>query len=68
MKRRQGYKGYVIEARLSELKDGGFSAPLLPRQPNRNRSKFAFRWGWNPLVANGYFGFWDMLSLFEPKG
>jgi hypothetical protein len=26
MKRRQGYKGYVIEARLSELKDGGFSA------------------------------------------
>ncbi len=26
MKSRQGYKGYVIEARLSELKDGGFSA------------------------------------------
>ena len=26
MKNRQGYKGYVIEARLSELKDGGFSA------------------------------------------
>jgi hypothetical protein len=25
MKRRQGYKGYVIEARLSELKEGGFS-------------------------------------------
>jgi hypothetical protein len=22
----QGYKGYVIEARLSEMKDGGFSA------------------------------------------
>ena len=26
MKSRQGNKGYVIEARLSELKDGGFSA------------------------------------------
>jgi hypothetical protein len=26
MKSRQGYKGYVIEARLSELKGGGFSA------------------------------------------
>ena len=26
MKRRQGYKGYVIEARSYELKDGGFSA------------------------------------------
>jgi hypothetical protein len=26
MKSRQGYKGYVIEARLCELKDGGFSA------------------------------------------
>ena len=26
MKSRLGYKGYVIEARLSELKDGGFSA------------------------------------------
>ena len=26
MKSRCGYKGYVIEARLSELKDGGFSA------------------------------------------
>jgi len=26
MKSRQGYKGYVIEARSSELKDGGFSA------------------------------------------
>jgi hypothetical protein len=26
MKRRQGYKGYVIEARSCELKDGGFSA------------------------------------------
>jgi len=25
MKRRQGYKGYVIEARSCELKDGGFS-------------------------------------------
>ena len=28
MKNRQGYKGYVIEARLSELKDGGFSAEV----------------------------------------
>jgi len=26
MKSRGGYKGYVIEVRLSELKDGGFSA------------------------------------------
>jgi hypothetical protein len=26
MKSRCGYKGYVIEVRLSELKDGGFSA------------------------------------------
>jgi hypothetical protein len=26
MKRRQGYKGYVIEARSHELGDGGFSA------------------------------------------
>ena len=26
MKSRQGYKGYVIEVRLSELKDRGFSA------------------------------------------
>lgn len=26
MKSRQGYKGYVIEARSSELKDGEFSA------------------------------------------
>ena len=26
MKRRQGYKGYVIEARSCELGDGGFSA------------------------------------------
>ena len=26
MKSRQGYKGYVIEARTCELKDGGFSA------------------------------------------
>ena len=26
MKSRCGYKGYVIEIRLSELKDGGFSA------------------------------------------
>jgi hypothetical protein len=26
MKKREGYKGYVIEVRLSELKDGGFSA------------------------------------------
>jgi len=26
MKSRCGYKGYIIEARLSELKDGGFSA------------------------------------------
>jgi hypothetical protein len=26
MKRRQGYKGYVIEARSCELKDGRFSA------------------------------------------
>jgi len=26
MKSRQGYKGYVIEARSSELKDSGFSA------------------------------------------
>jgi hypothetical protein len=28
MKSRQGYKGYVIEARSHELKDGGFSAEL----------------------------------------
>ncbi len=28
MKSRQGYKGYVIEARSCELKDGGFSAEL----------------------------------------
>lgn len=26
MKSRQGYKGYVIEARSDELRDGGFSA------------------------------------------
>jgi hypothetical protein len=26
MKRRLGYKGYVIEARAHELRDGGFSA------------------------------------------
>jgi hypothetical protein len=26
MKRRQGHKGYVIEARSHELRDGGFSA------------------------------------------
>jgi len=26
MKSRQGYKGYVVEARSYELKDGGFSA------------------------------------------
>ncbi len=26
MKSRQGYKGYVIEARSCELRDGGFSA------------------------------------------
>jgi hypothetical protein len=26
MRKREGYKGYVIEVRLSELKDGGFSA------------------------------------------
>jgi hypothetical protein len=26
MKRREGYKGYVIVARSHELKDGGFSA------------------------------------------
>jgi len=26
VKSRQGYKGYVIEARTCELKDGGFSA------------------------------------------
>lgn len=26
MKSRQGYKGYVIEARSHELRDGGFSA------------------------------------------
>jgi hypothetical protein len=26
MKRRQGYKGYVIEARSCELRDGGFLA------------------------------------------
>ena len=26
MKSRQGYKGYVIEARSHELKEGGFSA------------------------------------------
>jgi hypothetical protein len=26
MKRRLGYKGYVIEARANELRDGGFSA------------------------------------------
>jgi len=26
VKSRQGYKGYVIEARSCELKDGGFSA------------------------------------------
>jgi len=26
MKSRQGYNGYVIEARSCELKDGGFSA------------------------------------------
>jgi len=26
MKNRQGYQGYVIEARSCELKDGGFSA------------------------------------------
>jgi hypothetical protein len=26
MKNRCGYKGYVIEVRLSEVKDGGFSA------------------------------------------
>jgi hypothetical protein len=25
MKRREGYKGYVIEAQASELRDGGFS-------------------------------------------
>ena len=28
MKRRLGYKGYVIEARAHELRDGGFSAEL----------------------------------------
>jgi hypothetical protein len=28
MKKRQGCKGYVIEARSCELKDGGFSAEL----------------------------------------
>ena len=28
MKRRQGYKGYVIVARSYELMDGGFSAEL----------------------------------------
>ena len=28
MKSRQGYKGYVIEARSYELQDGGFSAEL----------------------------------------
>lgn len=26
MKRRLGYKGYIIEARTHELRDGGFSA------------------------------------------
>jgi hypothetical protein len=26
VKRRQGYKGYVIEARSQEIRDGGFSA------------------------------------------
>jgi len=26
MKRRQGYKGYVIEAQSCDLRDGGFSA------------------------------------------
>ena len=26
MKHRQGYKGYVIEARAHELRDGGFSS------------------------------------------
>ena len=26
MKRREGYKGYVIEARSHELRDGGFSS------------------------------------------
>lgn len=26
MKHREGYKGYVIEVRIHELKDGGFSA------------------------------------------
>jgi len=29
MKNRCGYKGYVIEARSCELKDGGFSAEFL---------------------------------------
>jgi hypothetical protein len=28
VKRRLGYKGYVIEARSHELRDGGFSAEL----------------------------------------
>ena len=28
MKSRQGYKGYVIVARSSELQDGGFSAEV----------------------------------------
>ena len=31
MKSRLGYKGYVIEARSYELRDGGFSSEFLDR-------------------------------------
>lgn len=32
MKRREGYKGYVIEAQANELRDGGFSAEFYIEQ------------------------------------
>jgi hypothetical protein len=34
MKSRQRYKGYVIEARTSELRDGGFSAEFSVEEHN----------------------------------
>ena len=34
MKSRQGYKGYVIEARSCELKHGGFSAEYSVEEPD----------------------------------
>jgi hypothetical protein len=41
MKSREGHKGYVIEARSCELKDGGFSAEFSVEEHAQWRGRLA---------------------------